>query len=288
MKLGLIGNPVAHSRSPALHRAALIAAGLDGDYTAHRVAPGTVEDVVRSLWKDGVIGLNVTLPLKVEVLSLCDELSDVAIRAGAVNTLHRLNNGVIHGTNTDVSGGIFPLKQRGIELSGANVLVLGAGGAARGIVVGLLAKGVARIGVLNRTITRAQHLAAELNDARICTISIDSGELAAFQPSIIINATSIGLGSTPLNADQAFGWFQRLPLSSWSIVFGYDLVYSTQNTSGMTGWTPFRQVIQDAGAATIDGWEMLVRQAALSFAIWTKTDVETAYAAMLATPRAAR
>lgn len=285
IRLGLIGYPVEHSRSPALHSAAFLNAKLSGEYTAHAIQPGDVRSSVQALWDAGFVGLNVTLPIKVEALDICDELSSVASKAGAVNTLLHDDDGTVYGTNTDVAGGMYPLKRHGTDLLGADVLVVGAGGAARGVIVGLLEEGVSTVWITNRTSSRAECLVNDIQDSRVKVIPLESAALAACKPSVVINATSIGLGTAPASAAEALAWFRQLPVSHWQEFVGYDLIYSKQRHSGLIGWTPFRQVVHEAGRVSIDGWEMLVRQAALSFALWTRTEVESAFRAMMTIPR---
>ena len=280
IRLGLIGDPVSHSRSPELHMAAFSAAGIRGQYLCHRMTHASVEAGVSALWSQGYQGLNVTLPLKVAATKLCDSVSGIAARAGAINTLHRRVDGSVHGTNTDVDGAVGSLRAAGFTLMDAQVLIVGAGGAARALAVGLLDAGAQRVTLANRTASRAELLVKELNESRLDMLPLESDALRRICPSLVVNATTVGLGYLEPPSEAAVQWFQTLPFHVWGPVFGYDLMYSRCRHAGIAGWTPFLHVVGANGGSTLDGWDMLRRQAALSFALWTDTDMESAYRAM--------
>jgi shikimate dehydrogenase len=237
--LGVCGWPVAHSRSPAMHNAALRAAGLEGwEYLALPLPPELFEETVRALPAAGFRGVNVTIPHKEAALALADEASDAARAIGAANTLS-FADGAIHADNTDAGGFLAAL---GESPRGRTALVLGAGGAARAVIWALRGAGAAEVSVWNRTPERARGL-----DARV----VERPEPA----DIVVNATSVGLHDDDLSS---------LPLDGVGVpAIACDLVYRP------SGETPFAAWGARVGARVVDGVEMLVRQGALSFTIWT-------------------
>jgi shikimate dehydrogenase len=246
-RLAVLGHPVAHSRSPAMHGAALAALGLDGEWTyeAIDVPPDGLEGRVREMPAQGFVGANVTVPHKGAALALADRLSEPAREIGAANTLS-FRDGEIHAENTDAPGflDVLPRPPRGCR-----ALVLGAGGAGRAVVWALVREG-AEVGVWNRTRLRAGHLCEELGGAPV--------ELPRQEEyDLIVNTTAVGLrGEDP---------FAELPLSrggfspSQTVV---DLVYGDERTELLAG-------AAEAGAAIVDGIEVLARQGARSLRIWT-------------------
>jgi shikimate dehydrogenase len=236
---GVLGFPVAHSRSPAMQNAAFRALGLDWHYVKLPVSPELFEETVRALPASGYRGVNVTIPHKLAALELADSASDAAREIGAANTLS-FDGGAIHADNTDAGGFLAAL---GEPPRGRTALVLGAGGAARAVVWALRDAGAADVAVWNRTPERARELGAR----------------AVERPGpadIVVNATSVGLHDDDLST---------LPLDAvGSPELACDLVYRP------AGETPFAAWASRAGAArVVDGLEVLVRQGALSFQIWT-------------------
>jgi shikimate dehydrogenase len=249
-RLAVLGYPIGHSRSPAIHNAALAELGMDGEwsYEAIEVAPDRFEERVREMAQEGFAGANVTVPHKGAALALSDRRSEVAREIGAANTLS-FADGQIKADNTDGEGLMESLPR---PAGGRKALVLGAGGAARAVVWALIREG-ADVSVWNRTPDRAAQLCAELGG------TVDP-EPAAGSYELIVNSTSVGLrGEDP---------FDLLPLSrDW---FGFsqtvvDLVYGH-------GESKLLKVAGEAGADVVDGLEVLVRQGAASFRIWTGVD----------------
>ena len=246
-RLAVLGHPVGHSRSPAMHGAALAELGLAGEwsYEAIDVAPGDFERRVRALPAEGFAGANVTVPHKGAALSLADELSETAREIGAANTLS-FAAGEIRADNTDAQGLLDALPDRP---AGKRALVLGAGGAARAVVWALVREG-AEVDVWNRTELRSRNLCEELGGS-----PVPAPDQAAY--GLIVNSTAVGLrGEDP---------FAELPLAS--AAFGaeqtvVDIVY---------GERPSRllRAAEAVGALVVDGIEVLVRQGALSLRIWT-------------------
>lgn len=247
MLAGVLGWPVGHSRSPAMLGAAFRELGLDWRYLRLPVHPEAFEATVRALPGSGYRGANVTVPHKLAAHALCDELHPAARAIGAVNTL-TFRDGRIEGDNTDGPG---LLDAVGEELAGRRALVLGAGGAARAAVWALGSAG-ADVEVWNRTPGRAAALAAELG----------AREVERPGPAdVLVNATSVGLeaGQSEESVLSALG----LEGSPPPLVV--DLVYGAEPTA-LIRWA------ERAGARTIDGLEVLVRQGARSLALWTGSD----------------
>ena len=264
--VGLLGWPVSHSLSPAMHNAAFAHLGLDWRYVPLPVdpaRPSAIPQAVAGLPALGLRGANVTVPHKQAVMGCVDRLTLAAQAIGAVNTLVVEKDGSLLGDNTDAAGFIGDLRDHGVELQDRHVLVLGAGGSARAIVYGLAQAGVARIAIANRTVETAQALAAALQPhAQGCPLTAfalpaDLPGLAA-QADIVVNCTSLGM--TP-NVDTS-PWPQELPFRSGQIV--YDLVYNPADTGLL-------KQAADAGAQAIGGLGMLVWQGAFAFERWTGT-----------------
>ena len=243
--LGVAGWPVAHSLSPAMHGAALAAAGLrDWRYLRLPLPPDRFAETVRALPPAGFRGLNVTIPHKEAALAVADAASEVAAAVGAANTLTFAPDGTIHADNTDVAGLLEALP---IDPAGRTALVLGAGGAARAAVYAL--RGAADVAVWNRTPERAERLVAEL------------GGRAVRRPGpaeIVVNCTSVGL-----RPDDAA--FNGLPLAADTFGVGSyvaDMAYRP-------GGTELLAEARRRGAAVVGGREILVAQGAAAFERWT-------------------
>jgi len=249
-RLAVLGYPIDFSRSPAIHNGAFAALGMEGEwsYEAIEVAPDQFEERVRAMPGEGFVGANVTVPHKGSALLVSERRSGVAREIGAANTLV-FEEREIRADNTDAQGFMESLPE---SAAGRRALVLGAGGAARAVVWALTRDG-ADVSVWNRTPERAKQICAELGGR----VDSDPGP---GDYDLIVNSTSVGLhGEDP---------FEELPLSrDW---FGYsqvvvDLVYGH-------GESKLLHAAGEAGAQVIDGLEVLVRQGAASFRIWTGVD----------------
>lgn len=250
-RLCVLGHPVSHSRSPAMHTAALRALGMEGtwSYEAIDVAPEELASRVRALPGEGFRGANVTIPHKQAALALAVEASSRALQIGAANTLSFETEG-IRADNTDAEGLLGAL---GEPVAGRHALVLGAGGAARACVWALV-EGGGHVAVWNRTADRARALCEELGGEPVEGTQIDT---AAYD--LIVNTTAIGMDGTeqaikalPLDADE---------MNAPQVVV--DLAYRP-NTD-----TPLINAAKARGARTIDGLEVLVHQGAASLRLWT-------------------
>ena len=252
-RYALVGHPIEHSRSPFIHTLFARQTGQHLTYELIDAAPAAFETAVRGFAAAGGRGLNVTLPHKEAAFGLVDELSRAASMAGAVNTIAVDGNG-LRGDNTDGVGFIRDVTvNQGLELEGRSVILFGAGGAARGIIGPLLAEKPAKLVIANRSRPRAEQLAAHFNNPpEVELVEFDGlAELPAFD--LLVNASSAGLRgeATP---------FPGSLVSSDSVC--YDMVYSRNDT-------PFVAWAHEHGAGlAVQGWGMLVEQAAESFRIW--------------------
>lgn len=253
MKLfGVLGDPVSHSLSPAMHNAAFKAMGMDCEYHAFRVSPESLRDAIYGAHALGFGGLNLTIPLKEKALDIVKP-AELAKQIGAVNTVD-FKNGIV-GHNTDGLGAKMALEGSGVKVRGKNVLLLGAGGAARAIAFQLASDG-ANVTIANRTPERAIALAKEVARAGNAAGS-GFGELKNLVRNcdILINSTSVGMSprisETIVTSDMMH--------SSLAV---FDIVYNPVNTTLLSE-------AKKAGARTIDGVMMLVYQGAGAFKIWT-------------------
>lgn len=250
--VGILGWPVAHSKSPAMHNAAFNSLGLNWAYVPLSVDPNhSFGKALEGLSACGFRGANVTVPYKEVTVSLVDEISEEARIIGAVNTIVFKNDGTARGENTDARGFLAHLAEEKVDLQTKTVAVIGAGGAARAIVFALRQAGAGRLLIINRHRTRADDLAREYA-AETLDWSRESFFKAA-QAHIIVNTTSLGL-----HDGDDLPWHDEVRFSPSHIV--YDAIYSK---------TPLLQrAIQD-GARAISGVGMLLWQGALGFEIWT-------------------
>lgn len=252
-RLAVLGHPVSHSKSPAMQNAALADLGLDGwEYEAIDVAPEGFEELIRGLPGRGFAGVNVTVPHKEAALAIADEASESAAAIGAANTLV-FSDGRIMADNTDAPGLIDALGG-GEGLGGSSALVLGAGGAGRAVVWALARVGM-EVTLWNRTRAKADALAAELGVEALA--AHQDGEIDPGHFDVIVNASAAGLGGGDGLAE--------LPLDPGGFRAGQtvvDMVYGD-------GPGTLIDTASMAGAETVDGLEILVRQGARSFEIWT-------------------
>lgn len=259
-RYAVIGNPIAHSKSPALHAAFARQCGQDIRYEAILGPLDGFRAAVEAFRQAGGRGMNVTVPFKVEALALADTLTERARLAQAVNTL-RFDAEGIFGDNTDGIGLVNDIQQRlGFAIGGKRVLILGAGGAARGSVLPLAEAGPARLVIVNRTQAKAEALREQF--AGVAALDVEPCDgLAGQSFDLVINATSAGLHG------------ESLPLPAGIFAPGalaYDMVYGSTET-------PFMVAARALGASRVsDGLGMLVGQAAESFFLWRGVRPDTA------------
>ena len=260
-RYGVMGYPVSHSRSPVIHRLFALQTNQNLQYELLQVTPEKLSVAVRQFQRTGGKGLNITVPHKAEVIKLCDQLSERASSAGAANTL-TFRDGEIHGENTDGIGLLRDLViNLGITLEGANILILGAGGATRGIVAPLLEMQPASLRIANRTVDKAQVLADHFSRSGPVSACRFNMVPVSDKYDLIINATSAGVtGDAPP--------YPAAAISRETLC--YDLSYGLKPT-------PFSEWAREQGAEkSVMGWGMLVEQAAESFHIWRGVRPETA------------
>jgi shikimate dehydrogenase len=252
----IIGDPIHYSLSPSMQNAAFAALGLNCTYIAFRVPPSELKESVESLRSINIAGFNVTVPHKVQVMKHLDELDVTAKKAAAVNTVNNIE-GIFRGYNTDIHGFIEPLRRRMIDFRGMNVLVLGAGGAARAVVAGLAeeSRSISKVVIANRDVERAKELAKIGSGLGLkCeTISLDRAQSVSPDSDLVVNATTLGMNNEPSVIDYDH-------IKEGSVV--YDIVYRPVTTSLIEN-------AKYAEANVVYGYEMLVEQGAKAFEIWT-------------------
>lgn len=258
---GIIGHPLGHSMSPALHSWALAELGLPGEYRAFPTPPEDVDAFVEAVRSLPIGGVSVTIPHKEAVIPLLDGVSERVRQAGACNTLY-WHEGKLLGENTDVTGFLAPLRE--LDSCPDSALVLGAGGAARAIVAGLKELGVGAIAVTNRSQERARNLADEFG---VDCVPYDGK--TALDSGLIINTTPLGMagdmvGLCPVPDDVCLSPEQ----------VAYDIVYNPLRTK-------FLAKAELHGCRTIDGLEMFVGQATEQFRLWTGREFDAAGARAL-------
>lgn len=266
-RAGVIGYPIGHSVSPAIHNAAFAALGIDARYEAWETAPEALAGRVASLRSDDAYGANVTVPHKQAVIPLMDTLSDIAQAAGAVNTIIN-RGGHLAGFNTDVAGFARALiRDAEFDPTGRRCLVLGAGGAGRAVAFALLRSNALLVTLADAIDSRAVELARDI--AAFCPIGSQAlpaawgGEefrAALAAADLVVNATPLGMAGSEVAGRSPL---EGLPIRPEQLVF--DLVYNPEET-------PLLATARAAGARAFGGLNMLVYQAAESFKLWTRVD----------------
>jgi len=254
----IIGDPIDHSLSPAIHNAAFSSLGLNCSYISFRVQEGQLKNSLDSLRAINIGGFNVTMPHKVRVLEYVDQYDKTVELVGAANTVKN-EDGKFCAYNTDVLGFIKPLRQRGIDFSGFEVTILGAGGAARAVAVALASeRGIANINIFNRNTNRSKELANLLKKLGLKSsiVSSDNIQNIASKSNLIINTTPLGMKD-----EQSL--IKSSSIRKDAIV--YDIVYKPINTNLL-------ESARTAGAKVVYGYEMLLEQAIASFKIWFQRD----------------
>lgn len=259
--LGIIGNPVRHSLSPAMQNAAITACKLDYIYVPFAVLPESLGAAAAGLCALGVSGFNVTVPHKTAIMSYLDELDESAVAAGAVNTV-LVRDGQMTGYNTDGHGFVSSLLDDLNYVAGTGkIVVIGAGGAARGAISALCRTGAERVVVVNRSINKASELVEEMS-ARYPNVGIEVttqdqiSEKHLGAASLLVNTTSIGMNG------ESIGFIDLAKLPKSAKV--YDMVYSPAET-------PLLRDAASRGLAAVNGLGMLAAQGELAFNIWTGT-----------------
>jgi shikimate dehydrogenase len=255
---GVIGQPISHTASPAMHNAAFEAAGLDAKYVAFEVAPELLGDAVRGMRALGLMGLNVTVPHKRAVIPLLDEIKGDALRLGVVNVIKRESGGRLTGHNTDAAGFLRSMEEGNVRFEGKRVLMFGAGGAAPAVLLALQRGGAAAVHIFNRTRKKADALAETFRatgfEVLVADFSGTEIDTLYKEATIIVNVTSLGMrqNELPPVAVEKIG-------PRHTVV---DIIYNPWETALLAE-------ARKRGAATANGYGMLLHQAAEAFALWT-------------------
>lgn len=253
IKAGVIGHPIHHSKSPIIHNHWIAEHGLSGEYKAIDIAPENLKDGVQALIEEGYAGFNVTIPHKQEIFKLCAAVDDTAKAIGAVNTVV-VKDGKLYGTNTDAFGFIENVKREafGVDFAHRPCVVLGAGGAARAIIYGLIEAGAQKIILTNRTAQKAQEVAA-LNTEIVEVVPWESRSAVLEGAGFLVNTTALGMvGKEALEID-----LSRLPADAAVS----DIVYAPLKTDLL-------MQAQQGGRQIVTGIGMLLHQARPAFEKW--------------------
>ncbi len=257
--IGIFGDPIAHTRSPAIHNAAFRALNLPYVYTPFHVRSVDLARATSAIRALDLAGVNVTVPHKERIVRYLDSLSPEAELCGAVNTvIHR--SGTLHGDNTDGRGFLESLREIDFFARDCQAVVIGAGGSARAVLASLVRAGTGQIAIVNRSLGKARALArtyGALGRAQTSAFPLEVLQDPAFlgRMTLVVNCTTVGLHGEDFIA-------AALEASPRSCVF-YDLLYRA-------GLTPFLRRARRAGRRVLDGRRMLLHQAALSFTLWTR------------------
>ena len=273
---GLIGNPVEHTLSPVIHNTLAELTDTKLCYVPLRVEAGQLETAVKGAYALNLLGTNVTVPYKSDVIPFLKEVDPLAEKIGAVNTLVRVEGGY-KGYNTDMPGLYRAMCSDGVQIKGEKVLVLGAGGVARAVAVLLAEREAGEIILLNRTLEKAQRIAEEVNGmvgrelVRAMEYA-DYGKLPQGETYLAIQATSVGM--FPHNKDVVIedaAFYKKIHT-------GYDLIFNPKKTR-------FMELVEEAGGRAFNGAKMLLYQGVIAYELWTDTAVsdelaDKVYAAM--------
>lgn len=258
---GLIGNPVEHTMSPVIHNTLAEKCGHNLVYVPFLVEEERLGEAVKGAWALNVLGMNVTVPYKSAVMESLAEVDELAAHIGAVNTLVRTQGGY-KGYNTDMTGLLRAMKSDGINIEGEEVIILGAGGVGRAVAFLCAANGADKVYLLNRSVEKADSVAAEVNKA-LATEHVEPMALSDYQKLlrgaenryVVIQCTSVGLSPNVNDVVIADGDFYHY------IRFGYDLIYSPRETQ-------FMKYVTDNGGMAFNGLKMLLYQALDAFELW--------------------
>lgn len=259
--VGVIGWPVRHSLSPPMHNAAFAVLGLNWVYVPFAVAPEQVGATVQAVRALDLVGLNVTIPHKLAVLPLLDEVSPEARALGAVNTISN-EEGTLRGRNTDGEGFLRSLREIGGEVTGKRVALIGAGGSARAVALATAQAGVAQLTIINRTVEKAEAVAKMVRGAQpgapveVVGLESSGAEAAVREAQVVIDSTAVGMYPHHETAPVIpVEWLQREQMVC-------DLTYNPRETMLL-------KAAGAVGAKTLDGTGMLVHQGALALEYWT-------------------
>lgn len=259
--LGIFGYPVKHTLSPLIQNAAIEALGLPYVYIPFEVSPENLRSAINGIKSLGIVGVNITLPHKEKVIPFLDEITEEASLIGSINTIENNNDRLI-GHNTDSKGYIRSLREdAGFDPKGKKALIIGAGGAARGVIAGLSLNRIAEIFIANRTLEKGEALAAEFR-GKFKEVKFSAHPLSALNDPVILSSLDLIVNATSLSLeDRTIG--VELSFTPPHVLIS-DIAYKPPITS-------FLKQAQEAGRKTLDGLGMLLYQGAISFEIWTSS-----------------
>lgn len=269
---GLIGNPVEHTMSPVIHNNLAEMTGQNLVYVPFHVADGQLEAAIKGAYGLNLLGMNVTVPYKSDVIAYLKDIDTLAAQIGAVNTLVRMDGGY-KGYNTDMPGLYRAMCSDGVSVEGEEVLVLGAGGVARAVAMLLAQKKAAGVTILNRTVEKAQKIAEEVNGlygeglVKVMALA-DYDKLPTGKKYLAIQATSVGM--FPNVEDVVIedaGFYDRIHT-------GYDLIFNPMETE-------FMKRVKKAGGKAFCGYKMLLYQGIIAYELWTGKAVDDAQATVV-------
>ena len=269
---GLIGNPVEHTMSPVIHNNLANMTGNNLVYVPFHVPEGYVGDAVKGAYALNLLGMNVTVPYKSDVIPFLKEIDPLAEQIGAVNTLVRTEGGY-KGYNTDMPGLFRAMCSDGVKLKGEKVLILGAGGVARAVAMLMAKQEVAQIILLNRTVERAWKIAKEVNGIAgkdlVSVLALEAYDtLPADETYLVIQATSVGMHPNMEAAvieEEAF--YKRVHT-------GYDLIFNPLETK-------FMKLVKRCGGEAFNGLKMLLYQGVIAYELWTGCEISENQAAVI-------
>lgn len=260
---GLIGNPVEHTMSPAIHNELAKQMGINMAYVPFLVETGRLEEAVKGAYALNLLGLNVTVPYKSDVIPFLKETDPLAARIGAVNTLVRTGEGY-KGYNTDMPGLYRAMISDGVNPEGRKVLILGAGGVARAVAVMLAEKKAKEITILNRTLERAQKIADEVNgyvgSELVKALPLQEADNLPDGDYLAIQASSVGMYPRQEEAIIEEKSFYR------RVQIGYDLIFNPMETK-------FMKLVKEAGGQAYNGLKMLLYQGIIAYELWNDVSV---------------
>lgn len=260
---GLIGNPVEHTMSPMIHNTLAEKLSHNLVYVPFHVEEGRVEEAIKGAYALNLLGLNVTVPYKSQVIPALDKIDELAEKIGAVNTLVRTEDG-FKGYNTDMPGLYRAMCSEGIQIEGQDVILLGAGGAARAVAFLCALKGVERVYMLNRSVKKAEAVAGEVNEktGRECIYPMALADYKKLPDKtfLAIQATSVGLYPDVEQVVIEDEEFYR------KIHTGYDLIYKPSTTR-------FMQLVRQQGGRAFHGLKMLLYQGVIAYELWNDVSV---------------
>lgn len=260
---GLIGNPVEHTLSPLIHNFLAEELGINMVYVPFHVEHGMLSDAVKGAYGLNILGCNVTVPYKNDVLEQLADVDMLAKRIGAVNTLVRTKNGY-KGYNTDMTGLLRAMQNDGVELEGEDVMILGAGGAARAVAFMCASYGANKVYILNRTVEKAQQIALEVNASLetdiVCGMELGAYDTLPKQKYLVIQSTSVGLSPNVDDAVIEEAAFYEM------VKVGYDLIYNPWETR-------FMKLVKEHGGKSYNGLKMLLFQAIDAFELWNNCKI---------------